>query len=1032
MLAGSFQVGERIASGPAAAWYRDALWLAYAASDGMLVVRSLDVLGDARQGVRRDTGRPCGGLTATAVQGDRLYVLFGTPGEAHRLTWTADGVTFAPPVTVPILGGHTGIGGMAAYSGGLAILWAENIGGRAHLLTSADGGATFGDTVLPFAATAEPGVCYDEHTGRLLYGYDSRSGGPGSFTLAAAEPSAPATLLETATAATPLRGRHVCLCPVEYRNRPGLHVTASELTDEWLGPVVVRTATANLSTIGGEEPFGGTAQALSVAFDGHRAWAAWFDAAGELWVGAYAAVFELPDELRRRLNEECDPAECLPDPRLVCAATDEVAWVSVPPRIDNALRGDLIMSPGDGTGLIGSILENLDPRQHFDHMGIMVRDHDLVRHATMAHERLKRRDPGRFMTGTFFGDSAPANGFHPDGLTYGWPGTITQSVEDAFFTGFNTTDPARDAPYNAQGDYFALNPGVTRLPRPADDAQEEDWEEWREQQRFADPEYPGDKPFAIHNFPLGPAYRMDTGEVIHPVVVKPSPALVAIDPRIRGVLHRVAAAAEGLHGHYRFYAYTDARIALDASYRGPGGTWCAGTLPVVCSSFVWAAIQLLNARSPQQVEVEGRATEHPAELLPVPFVDGLYRYQPAERKKAGRALHALVAEMVRREVYFEVQRLEHENRLAVDLSQIGLAALVTLLAGPAAAAAALLGVTPSTIVALKLAIEDMPDNLATQMCNTFAADRADERNVELWAAPGEGVAVSPDDIKEFWDPPNLASNAERWHGLYGTTERMLLIHRRHEPRRIHRLERSAGPARVHGRVLYQGQPVAAARVRFGCDTTMTVPDRTGPAYRLQVPAGRYEAVATAYWPATQELLTGRTLVEVEAGDQAEPVDLTLEDPPEWRRLVVCRGRISVVRRVYIGTDDWAHSPVNLELPLILAPDTWGQPPAQASTRTAAPGFVSRHAQRFNVRVDLVLELHEDLSVEVSARSALCEHYYEHRREPTGDEIVTTGEAESRTLRPGERTQFVFDHNSGNAPPDRAHVEFTVENQRAPA
>ena len=1035
MLAGALQVGERVATGPAAAWHAGALWLAYAATDGTLVLRSLDVRGDARQGVRRATGRPCGEVAAVAVHRERLYVLHGTAGEAYRLTWTVDGVTFAAPVTVPIAQGHVGIGGMAAYPGGLAILWAENVGGRAHVLTSTDGGATFSDTTLPFLVSPEPGVCFDDATGRLLYGFGIRGTDPGSFMLAAAEPSAPATLLATANAAAPLRARHVCVCPVAYRNRPGLHVTASELSAEWLTPVVGRTAAADLSTIGGEEAFGGTAQALSVAFDGDSAWVAWFDAANELWVGAYAAVFELPAELEARLGEACDPTECLPDPRLVCAATDEIEWKSMPPRIDNALRGDLIMTPGDGTGLIGSMLENLDPRQHFDHMGIMVRDHDLVRHATMAHARLKRRVPGRFMTGTFFDEPAPVDGFRPDGLTYGWPGTITQSIEDAFFLGCNTFDPVRGAPYNRQGDYFALNPNVDRLERPDDDAASDVWDAYHAQQdlaaRFADPEYPADEPFVIHNFPPVSAYRMDDGEVIHPVVVKPSQTLEALDPRVRRVLRRIADAAEGLHGHYRFYAYTDARIALDEGFHGPEGTWCAGTAPVVCSSFLWAAIQRLNARGPQHVEVEGRVTEHPGELLPDPYVDGLYRYLSGEREKAGRALHALVAEMVSAEVYHTLQRLEHENRLAIDLSRIGLAALVALLAGPVAAAAAFLGVTPSTIAALKLAIEDMPDDLATQMCNAFAADRADETDARLWATPGEGIAVSPDDIKAFWDPPDLASTDEWWHGLYGTSERMMLTYRRPEPRRKHRIERSHGPARVHGRVLYRGEPISAARVRFGCDTTMTVPERDDATYRIEVPAGRYEAVATAYWPATQELLTGRTLVDLEPGHRPEAVDVTLGDPPEWRRLVECRGKVSVVRRVYIGTDDWAHSKINLECPLTLAPDTWGQAPPEASTRTATLSVASRHAQRFNVRLDLQLALRDDLSVEVTARSALCQHYYDGNRPPTGDEIVTTGESETRTLHPGESTLFVFDHDSGNAPPDRAHVEFTVVNARSP-
>ena len=163
---------------------------------------------------------------------------------------------------------------------------------------------------------------------------------------------------------------------------------------------------------------------------------------GELWVAPYASVFDLPAELRELIGKDCDPKACPVDPRLVCAASDVVEWQWVSPSIHNARRGDVIMTPGDGSGLIATLVPQLEPRQFYDHMGIMVKNNDRVRHATMAHERLNRRDPGRYMTGEFFGDPAPVDGFRADILTYGWPGTITQSIDDAFFSGFNTVPPS--------------------------------------------------------------------------------------------------------------------------------------------------------------------------------------------------------------------------------------------------------------------------------------------------------------------------------------------------------------------------------------------------------------------------------------------------------------------------------------------------------------------------------------------------------------------------------------------------------------
>ena len=105
-----------------------------------------------------------------------------------------------------------------------------------------------------------------------------------------------------------------------------------------------------------------------------------------------------------------------------------------------------------------------------------------------------------------------------------------------------------------------------------------------------------------------------------------------------------------MNGHYRFYSYTDARIAKEPAKVGPLGTWAAGTRPMVCSSFVWVAIQLANALQPQ-IEVEGRATEQAQELLASPTVDGLYRYLITEREKAGKALHNFLSKKVRKEVY---------------------------------------------------------------------------------------------------------------------------------------------------------------------------------------------------------------------------------------------------------------------------------------------------------------------------------------------------------------------------------------------
>ena len=178
-------------------------------------------------------------------------------------------------------------------------------------------------------------------------------------------------------------------------------------------------------------------------------------------------------------------------------------------------------------------------------MGIMVRDYDLVRHATM--RMLGSTDATQEVHDRQHSSArpSPVDGFRPDALHMAGPAPLPNSIEDAFFTGFNTTNSVTiNRPFNGQGDFFEFKswhspPSLNRLQT----ATPEEWESWNRQQRFADPEFPADEPFGIANFPKLPAYRMDTGELIDPLVVKPNPVQEAADVRIRHMLHRVADAA---------------------------------------------------------------------------------------------------------------------------------------------------------------------------------------------------------------------------------------------------------------------------------------------------------------------------------------------------------------------------------------------------------------------------------------------------------------------------------------------------------
>jgi len=55
------------------------------------------------------------------------------------------------------------------------------------------------------------------------------------------------------------------------------------------------------------------------------------------------------------INQPCDPDVYSPDPRLVCAVQREhsIRWQSA--TIDNARKGDLVLSPADGLVIEGAL-----------------------------------------------------------------------------------------------------------------------------------------------------------------------------------------------------------------------------------------------------------------------------------------------------------------------------------------------------------------------------------------------------------------------------------------------------------------------------------------------------------------------------------------------------------------------------------------------------------------------------------------------------------------------------------------------------
>lgn len=130
------------------------------------------------------------------------------------------------------------------------------------------------------------------------------------------------------------------------------------------------------------------------------------------------------------MGTPCSCDECVSDPSLTCSYTGEDITAE-DHYIANAYKGNLILSPGGGgtSGKIGKLLHNISPPQHYTHMGIMVNHMYLIRHSTAIVDRISADE---YYDGAILGVAAPTNGINPDHLEFAWPGSITQSFEQAF------------------------------------------------------------------------------------------------------------------------------------------------------------------------------------------------------------------------------------------------------------------------------------------------------------------------------------------------------------------------------------------------------------------------------------------------------------------------------------------------------------------------------------------------------------------------------------------------------------------------
>lgn len=305
----------------------------------------------------------------------------------------------------------------------------------------------------------------------------------------------------------------------------------------------------------------------------------------------------LSDEEDPIEGEECSPVdEANPRGGLTCQLTDE--WseeIVIPARIINGRKGDVVLSPGEDSP-VARMLRQLEPQQFYDHAGIMIENFYKLKHSTPSVDWLIETGLARRQIAHFW-DAEGREGFNAFDLTYIWPGTIVQTIDEAFEGSMETDPSGKDREIKA---------------------------------------------FKSHSTSAG------SFKLIEPCVVKPYPEDEAELPEVRQLLHRVADKAKEIEAHYRFYCFTNANAFFEVDRLAPDERWLAKEdkhRPTVCSSFIWAAAK--SVEDPTIIlDRREEGSYDSGEVVDDNTKDGLYRYEEAERIDAGQVLYDYIYDKV--------------------------------------------------------------------------------------------------------------------------------------------------------------------------------------------------------------------------------------------------------------------------------------------------------------------------------------------------------------------------------------------------
>ena len=689
-----------------------------------------------------------------------------------------------------------------------------------------------------------------------------------------------------------------------------------------------------------------------------------------------------------------DQPVCTPDKRVTAQVINELPVAKILPwRIANADKGHLIMIPGGPGGMIGGLLSQIDPAQYFSHMAIMTKDYFELRHATGCGDRIQKfphranseGDPGvslAFVPG--LGD-APTDGFQEFALRYGWPGTITQSVDRAYLSW-------QDEPHVTDDD-------GNKVPDT----------------KFAEYDTVSGEWFLIDALSFGPVRMTVRGEskVVFPIVVRPCEHLET--DSVNAALSRVAEAAKELRGHYRFYGYTKAAMGLDPtqfglvvleSTKADPNSPCTGviptvpvgeTVPMVCSTFIWLAVQRANEKGLPKIILDGRPQRTPRpdtdpacacyfpreteiDKIDSQTPDGLYFYGKDERLAAAQWLFTKTKQDVL-DAISKDSNLKGQLDAAIGksskLSDIwNIIKVLSTFALPQASL--ILNISGDVLDEIVKILTDMPNDVANQIVNAFASDWCDytAKDSDRWKTdPGVGYTVSPDNIVNSWASPTSA-NGELIHGLYGYNRKAIVqcpkLDPDPPPPSVWLI--SQGTGSIEGRVTFQGIGVVAAQIRVGCAKFRTT-GSDGTFSRSGLPSGTYWATAKYVHPVSGYLLEAKgRQVEILAGGGIGQF-FELFEPPDTNRYVWFDGHMDLVNRYAVGKDWWGHPNISMK-PAYLGLDYFPDDPKFAEERAASLAQTRGDSEQVDnwgrAEISCVLTIQPDKSIRVSCSSRLAE------------------------------------------------------------